>query len=156
MESNRKVMIVMVIIMAFVLIAGFGALVGANTQNSILLQFTEVLANIVMAGIIAVQAITTAEAAEQTKKQAELMNKSLIEMKKERMNIEYMKNEVIGYIKKLEDMLNDALHNEVPIYYELPQYSNLTPETPRRLQDGRRVTKNEVWKRGSKEKSKGC
>lgn len=83
-----------------------------------------------MAGIIAVQAITTAEAAEQTKKQAELMNKSLIEMKKERMNIEYMKNEVIGYIKKLEDMLNDALHNEVPIYYELPQYSNLTPETP--------------------------
>lgn len=67
MESNRKVMIVMVIIMAFVLIAGFGALVGANTQNSILLQFTEVLANIVMAGIIAVQAITTAEAAEQTK-----------------------------------------------------------------------------------------
>lgn len=46
------------------------------------------------------------------------MNKSLIEMKKECMNIEYMKNEVIGYIKKFEDMFNDVLYNEVFIYYE--------------------------------------
>ncbi|MDI3475367.1 MAG: hypothetical protein PWQ79_1915 [Thermococcaceae archaeon] len=125
MKESTKVAVVIFGIVLFVFVGGSAALIGVGKQNPLTLQFTLAIANIVMAGVVALQAITTAEAAKQAKKQAELMNESLIEMKKERMNIEYIKNEVVGYIetfkRTLQSNLSNANHTQV--WSEVPAYS---------------------------------
>ncbi|NJE41812.1 hypothetical protein [Thermococcus sp. GR6] len=89
------------LIVLFVYIAIIGAWVGAKTQNDTTLQFILVIANILMAGVVAIQAMATAEATEQAKKQAKLMNETLIEMRKQRLNIEEYKNYLVEYLRYL-------------------------------------------------------
>jgi len=58
-----------------------------------------------MAIVIALQAMLTAIGVKETRKQAELMNESLVEMRKQRLNIEEFKNSVITYLEDLIKVL---------------------------------------------------
>jgi len=69
------------------------------------MRYLETLTTILMALFIAIQAMLTASAVEETKKQAELMNESLIEMRKQRLNIEEFKNSLIPYLRMVIRML---------------------------------------------------
>jgi len=100
-NTNIKTIIMIFAIGMFVLVGGITAVVGAKTKDDTALQFALVMANIVMVSIIALQAIATAEAVEQAKKQAELMNQSLLEMKKQRLNIEEFKNSLMPYLRSV-------------------------------------------------------
>ena len=101
MSRNLKTGIVVLIIMLFVYIASIGAWIGVKIRNEAILQFTLVMANILMAGVVAIQALATAESTEQVKRQAELMNESLLEMKKQRLNLEEFKNGLLAYLQDL-------------------------------------------------------
>lgn len=127
MLDNKR--IITLVLVVFVGIATIGAVMSIQAQSILMLQFLLVVANFVMAGVVAIQALATAESAEQVKRQAELMNKSLLEMKKDRMNMEYIKNEVVGYITALENMLSGFLREARPAYLELPIYSALDFDT---------------------------
>ena len=60
------------------------------------MEYAGILATIFMAIVIALQAMLTAIGVEETRKQAELMNESLVEMRKQRLNIEEFKNSRIS------------------------------------------------------------
>ena len=96
--------------MLFVYIASIGAWIGVKIRNEAILQFTLVMANILMAGVVAIQALATAESTEQVKRQAELMNESLLEMKKQRLNLEEFKNGLLAY---LQDLIGTLTGNSV-------------------------------------------
>ncbi|ACS33167.1 hypothetical protein [Thermococcus gammatolerans] len=121
----RSVTILMVVVAVF--IAGLAVLIGLNTREQMLLQSVLVMANVLMAAVVALQALATMDSVEQAKKQAELMNKSLMEMKKQRMNIEFMKNEIIGYISTIEASLRSNLqeHSNGRAGYEVGSYLSL-------------------------------
>ncbi|NJE85812.1 hypothetical protein E3E23_08260 [Thermococcus sp. CX2] len=117
------------LIVLFVYIAIIGAWVGAKTQNDTTLQFILVIANILMAGVVAIQAMATAEATEQAKKQAELMNETLIEMRKQRLNIEEYKNYLVEYLRylvlRLEGNTTSGYqHVEEPYLFISRRYKN--------------------------------
>ncbi|MBC7108988.1 MAG: hypothetical protein H5T41_09455 [Methanomassiliicoccales archaeon] len=101
MGNNLKTWVMILIVVLFVYIAGIGAWIGAKIRNEAILQFTLVMANILMAGVVAIQALATAESTEQVKRQAELMNESLLEMKKQRLNLEEFKNGLLAYLQDL-------------------------------------------------------
>ena len=103
MGVNFKRSVAIGFVVAFVFLGL--VLIWVKGDNGLILQSSLAVANLVMAGVVALQAIATAESAEQVKRQAELMNESLLEMKKQRMNIEEFKNSLITYLRYVNGIL---------------------------------------------------
>ncbi len=118
---------------------------GYFLRDILLIESALVVATILMASFVAYQALATLVMAQQAQEQVKqmvfqaqltqqslekmgvqvaIMGETLVEMKKERMNIEYIKNEAVGYIKTIENILSNSLSEAWPAYSKLPSYSN--------------------------------
>lgn len=110
-DSETKVGISVVVFAIVAFVAALGGILG---ENNIVLSFVVAIANIVMAGVIALQAVS--------------MNESVLEMKKERMNIEEFKNSLIAYLRyirgelKLNSTSTKYRNIKEPYQYILERY----------------------------------
>jgi len=109
------------------------------SRDSLLLNSALVVATILMAGFVAYQAFLT--------------RKSIEEIRKDRMNIEFIKNEIVGYIhlveRKLESNLTEAhpqglAGDEIPPYLSKRDYEDLDYDIITLLDYYRNITLQEI------------
>ncbi|NJD99516.1 hypothetical protein E3E26_06925 [Thermococcus sp. LS1] len=111
MDNDRSIWAKVFSISLLVLTALFGGFVLRSYLISDVngIQFAVAMANILVAIFVALQTMATREAVEQTSEQVKLTRQTLIEMKKQRMNIEFIKNSLIGYLK--EEIMRELVNN---------------------------------------------
>ncbi|RLF83162.1 hypothetical protein DRN44_01855 [Thermococci archaeon] len=124
-------------VIIYAVVVGVGVIIESlqtGFRGKLLIDATVGIATILMVGYIALQTKATREMAEEASKQAQLtyemvkqmvketalMNESLIEMKKQRLNIEEFKNALLAY---LQDLIGALTGNSVQSRNFVPVFS---------------------------------
>jgi len=141
---QRKLTMIFLVYLLVVFIGFIATWQGITHQNILwekignsAITATVGIANIIMVYFIAQQAIANSEMVKQMVKEATIMNENLIEMRKQRLNIEEFKNSLIGYLEYLRHRLRMSEYVALEPYpYLLREYRERIESNPSPAETG--------------------